>query len=549
MARPIALTDPAAREPDVVGYKAALLAEAGAIGLPTLPGDALPLEASAPAIAAGHAAFARSGPSAAYLAASAIEPEPAWIEVMGGVASSTVVRSTTALDADGRWSGAFASYLDVGASDLATAVKGCWASAFSRDALERYEASGVDAADVRIGVLVQPWIAFDLGGTARTLPDGRVTMTFAPGGPRDVVTGRAPDATTVVVEDEAAATSSVDDPIAGIASEVAAVARAAEDATGIGLIEWGVLEGAVTLLQIGPAPAGDETQMAPAPRRSAPVPAEVVRIAAILPWYPGALGAELVVTWALGLREPLWPNAADVADPGAALDVVRDLAARLTEQVWGPASSDHTGGATATMRLLREGSYGDAAEALRSVHPPAEDESTRVIALIRGLGLALVSRGVLPAPDLVWHLTPAELADALGGHPPVLRRGADRWEPLVADVALSRGAVVRGTAAADGTGAGRLHRVDRLRSIGRPGPRAVLLAPLPLPQLAPLLWHAAGLVTSGGSEGAHLLEVARSLGVPTVIKVGDASFGPDGTVVAVDGTTGEVATLGADGTG
>jgi hypothetical protein len=89
VARPIALTDPAAREPDVVGYKAALLAEAGAIGLPTLPGDALPLEASAPAIAAGRAAFARSGRSAAYLAASAIEPERAWIERMGGVGWGT----------------------------------------------------------------------------------------------------------------------------------------------------------------------------------------------------------------------------------------------------------------------------------------------------------------------------------------------------------------------------------------------------------------------------------------------------------------------------
>src|SRR5918995_2035827 len=66
---PIALTDPAARDPSVAGVKAAGLAAAADAGLPVLPGRILPLEASAAAIAAGTRALERSGPPAAYLSA------------------------------------------------------------------------------------------------------------------------------------------------------------------------------------------------------------------------------------------------------------------------------------------------------------------------------------------------------------------------------------------------------------------------------------------------------------------------------------------------
>ena len=59
-AAPIALDDPAARDPAVVGVKAARLAAAADAGLPVLPGWVLPLEASAAAIAAR-----RSGRSSA----------------------------------------------------------------------------------------------------------------------------------------------------------------------------------------------------------------------------------------------------------------------------------------------------------------------------------------------------------------------------------------------------------------------------------------------------------------------------------------------------
>jgi phosphoenolpyruvate-protein kinase (PTS system EI component) len=87
--------------------------------------------------------------------------------------------------------------------------------------------------------------------------------------------------------------------------------------------------------------------------------------------------------------------------------------------------------------------------------------------------------------------------------------------------------------------------VKGLLDIGRPGPRVVLAAQAPLPQLAPLLWHSAAFVSSGGNEGAHLFEVARSLGVPAVIGVDFESLGPAGSLVVVDGATGSVTSLGA----
>jgi phosphohistidine swiveling domain-containing protein len=57
--------------------------------------------------------------------------------------------------------------------------------------------------------------------------------------------------------------------------------------------------------------------------------------------------------------------------------------------------------------------------------------------------------------------------------------------------------------------------------------------------VAPLLLNAAGLVVAEGSVGAHVFEVARSLGVPSVVGV-DVPEGFDGALAAVDGEAGTV---------
>jgi phosphohistidine swiveling domain-containing protein len=84
--------------------------------------------------------------------------------------------------------------------------------------------------------------------------------------------------------------------------------------------------------------------------------------------------------------------------------------------------------------------------------------------------------------------------------------------------------------------------------MGRPAPRDVLVTALPLPHLAPLLWHSAALVSAGGSSGAHLFEVARSLGVPSVIGVDATVVGGPGSLIPVDGDAGVVWILPPGGT-
>src|SRR5258705_1963936 len=130
----ISLATAPAADPAVVGQKAAGLARATAAGLPVLPGWVLPLEESARAISAGFAALGQGGGQAALLAATRIALPPRVAGELERVADamgpSAVVRSSTAADGDGRWAGAFASYLDVGRELLPVAVRGCWASAF-----------------------------------------------------------------------------------------------------------------------------------------------------------------------------------------------------------------------------------------------------------------------------------------------------------------------------------------------------------------------------------------------------------------------------------
>ena len=76
-------------------------------------------------------------------------------------------------------------------------------------------------------------------------------------------------------------------------------------------------------------------------------------------------------------------------------------------------------------------------------------------------------------------------------------------------------------------------------------PRAMIVASQPIPNLAPLLWDAAGLVTESGSSAAHLFESARALRVPAVCGV---SLPPGEQIVAVDGQDGIVSTLFTAGT-
>jgi phosphohistidine swiveling domain-containing protein len=534
---PLALRHPAARDPGV-GAKASLLATAAARGLPVLGGMVLPADASAPAIAAGAEALARSGRPQAYLAASSADIASTKLDVLALAGRRLVVRSSTALDLDGRWSGAFASYLDVEPGDLSSAVRGCWSSVFTRDALERCEATGTDPSSLRVGVLVQPYLAFAFGGTARVDRDGdQVLVTVARGSPHPIVAGDS--ASTFVVAAGRHVDGETDIPDRVVLA-AAALARDALQATGVGAIEWGATGERIVLLQVGPDSArGRPGRAAVVPAKS--LPADAAWVAAIVARFRGPLADELVLPWAFGARSLADAAPIAVDDVPGAIAEVRARAAELVISVWGAARRDVAAAAVVDLR-------GPAVERglarLRGLNAPDPASTRRLVGLIEGIGRVLEARGVLPAGEAVWRMTSGELDAAATGTPPVTHAGPDRWEPFLAETALALGGTLDGTPVADGFGAGRLHVVSALREIGRPPRRAVVAAPAPLSQLAPLLWHCAAFITARGSTGAHLFEVARSLGVPAVVGVAPLDLGPPGSLVAVDGTAGTVASLG-----
>jgi hypothetical protein len=160
-----------------------------------------------------------------------------------------------------------------------------------------------------------------------------------------------------------------------------------------------------------------------------------------------------------------------------------------------------------------------------------------------GTALDQIDRLTPPDPTLALRLlTLVEDMQAGEVRPP--RLGVGRWEPFLASVTLASGKHHQGIPAAAGVGAGLGHRVDPPLHIRSHPPRRVITSGQPVPNLAPLLWDAAGLVTATGSPAAHLFESARALGVPAVcgVVLDDAD-----QIVAVDGHLGIVATLTLNG--
>ena len=191
MERLVRLEDERARDPAIAGSKAAALARARSAGLPVLPGWVLPAEEAANALREGIRALERSSVAAAYLAIVEAPLDPAvhrdLADVAERVGPSAIVRSSTVQEADPTWAGAFATYADVAKDDLPTAVRGCWASAFSGDVLARCSAVGVAPGGLQMAVLIQPWVDLDAGGTAVLEPDGSVRVAVAVGSPAELV--------------------------------------------------------------------------------------------------------------------------------------------------------------------------------------------------------------------------------------------------------------------------------------------------------------------------------------------------------------------------
>jgi phosphohistidine swiveling domain-containing protein len=158
---------------------------------------------------------------------------------------------------------------------------------------------------------------------------------------------------------------------------------------------------------------------------------------------------------------------------------------------------------------------------------------------VDALALWVAARRIATDPRAIWRWSVRQLRAAIEGDPPLPTNRHGRWEPFAASVLLDDGALATASAVTEGIGAGRVHALGRPGS-GNPGPRSILAVGTPLPQIAPLLWQCAALVTARGTEGAHLFEVASSLGVPAVIGVDLRRS--HGEPAAVDGARGLVAT-------
>jgi phosphohistidine swiveling domain-containing protein len=545
MAEILSLDDVETCDPAVVGIKASNLARARSAGMPVLPGWVVPAGESADAMRAGAEAFDRSGWAAACLAVADAEVDGRLrrrLFAISAVAGNTlVVRSSTPFDDDPRWSGAFATYLDVPPADLPAAVRGCWASVFTRDATGRGERLGLRSWAQGVAVLLQPYAAFDVGGTATIGADGVARLMVAAGGPAGIMEGGLSGTLVEIAADTP--TEDVVGPAPAdprVLAAAAALGRTVRDEMGDDAIEWGAVAGSVILLQTGRAAAGRSGR--PPARRPAPWahPEAARRLAVAADRCPAPLGDALVLPWAAAMSAlPETPVFA-IDDVPAALEEARDTALRLASQAWAIPGMTATAEAAATFRVALGPHPEEAWERLAGLRPVDPVSAARVLGLVGAVGRRLARAGLVSHADAVWRRSASELDHAVStARMSPTRSGADRWEAFVFDVVQGTGREQLGTRAAPGIGAGRpivVRGPDDLTGIE---PRRVLALRWPVPQVAPLVWSCSAIVSAGGSPGAHLFEVARSLGVPAVVGV-DLMQTETDTLVAVDGTDGRV---------
>ena len=277
----------------LIGAKAARLARAAGAGLAVLPGWVVPVAEARPALGAGAAAVRQGRPAAARRAVLGHRLDGSLAaelrEVVAGLGGRVIARSSSPLEADPRWSGAFSSVAEVGPDDVVGAVRSCWASAFAVDPLKRLEACGLPPEALELGVLLQPEIRPVAGGVARVTRTGpagtdgaEVTVEGVRGHPGALLSGwaegasaRVPLAGTMAAASVPAAWPPLAGPAAGepvrsgqlggpgqpgadgltgllgpaLVTAVAALAGCAWRLLGDDVIEWAAGDGGIWLLQ------------------------------------------------------------------------------------------------------------------------------------------------------------------------------------------------------------------------------------------------------------------------------------------------------------
>ena len=544
----IGLDDGRALNPAVVGAKAAGLARARRAGLPVLPGVVVPAGEDQAARALGREVLAARGSGGARLAVMQAGVEPRLSQELARAASRLgerlVVRSSSPVEGEGVWSGAFASYAELTPSEVSRGVAGCWASLFTPDALSRTEATGRRAGEVAMAVLIQPEIRPSFGGVA-TVGEGRpVEVVGVAGSPASLVAGWEKGHRAYVEDDgrvTGAGAAALDHDLL---QAVARLTRDARLATGGTTIEWATDPDGLWLLQVLPSDQPTHPRAEEPPSSIVHVDPRLASLVRVLIDHPGPLGEDLVLPWALGWQElpaPLAP--AGAADPSALLAEARHRAGELAAGRWGSSPQEARSRAADLLRTLRGPAPSGAFEVIDRLAPADPEEAARVLGCLQALEQRLVEEHRIPKAAWLRHLEIAEIELLCAGAGPLPGRriGRGRWEPFLVSAVEALGAPLPADPVVPGTGAGRVRVVHSALDAEAAEPREVLVATHPLHYLAPLLWECAALATLAGSPAAHLFEVAASLGVPTV-----CALQLDGGLTAVTGS-GRTAVASVDG--
>lgn len=574
------LDEAVALGPARAGAKAVRLAAARRAGIAVLDGVVIDAACSLPALSHARQVASGQGTAAARLCSMSCPLPPGLIEgVTRAIAVPRMaVRSSSPLEGDAHWSGAFTSYIGVGPDELAAAIRGCWASVFGRDAIERAEQVGEDPGAVGMAVLVQPAIEPAPGGVADVEADV-VRVNVADGDLAGLLGGAVAGAPATVPFFGPPSGPAVDLYGRGAIEKVAGLARACSRSLGDNHLEWAIVDGTCYLLQ------GKRSQRRPGATRSRRENAGMhgkaaVRAARAVARFGGASGDELVLPWRLapgrgpGLHRswsrqraassaPAYRDAISKATGRQIMTGLHEISACLTAQAWDAPADEASEVARSALAALRETLSPEPLQRLSTLAPVDSALGRELIGTVERLAGERRVAGELFDQADAWKLPPV-LLELMMGRPDARGQGlelsprppagperadvprAGAWEPFLYEAALANGAVHHGIPASDNSGAGRVLALDRPSSLRGARERWVLYVRTPLPGYAPLLWGAAGLVSATGSSSAHLFDVARSLGVPAVAGVDlGPCFGPPApeVIAAVVGQDGEVVVI------
>jgi hypothetical protein len=353
-----------------------------------------------------------------------------------------------------------------------------------------------------------------------------------------------------------------------LVTEVTRQLRAAHRLTGAENCEWGLAEGRLFLLQLGRRVGTSRSSGSPNRERqrgageSRLVDPRLIHLARLARRYPGPLGEALVMAWAAAdpalviEHSPMSVLTEEPDDLVAALHIAQREAALLTAETWQMPEPMAAARAAAVLRQARGNHPEPALNCLAGLRIPDKERAVRVLHLL-AIVQSAIDDGRPGGSRWIWHQPIDRLESILRGETQrdarqssIKRIGIDRWEPFQAAVVESFGTEHQGAPASPGVGCGRLCYIAGPEQVDDFRPRDIVVTTNPVPNLAPLLWDAAGLVTTSGSPAAHLFESARSLKVPAVCSLDLA--GPLGMelnaatglfAIAVDGNRGVAFTV------